>query len=391
MKIDFEIPRYNRNTSDSNEFFEMFTSKFYQGDPIEIMEPSTNHNNEYDKYVRDLYFDIESRFKKHENFQLLLDQYLLFKNSYPVHLRWRVYEFFVDLLIEIEKFDLAFNEWKNLQEEEWEGWNRDFTYRDSAIKRLIDFEVLLGKSLINGDFIHKMAPKGHQLTKFGKRNRNDVFRTLDSMVKINYDNSFFELFFKSYSPKSPMKLTPFPRNYYSKFFQKTKNSKVFWESIISDNNNSYFFYKNGNPKFEFVCHSIREYSSNLLREAENEYRLLIGANKVGESWIGETELYYKLKNYYSEIQVIHQGNPKWLGRQKFDVWIPSIKVAIEYQGAQHDRPIEFFGGQDAFIKNQIRDEKKKKKSAENGVTVIEVRSGYDFAALIEKIEELRET
>ena len=60
-------------------------------------------------------------------------------------------------------------------------------------------------------------------------------------------------------------------------------------------------------------------------------------------------------------------------------------MAIEYHGEQHDRPIDFFGGEDAFVKNQKRDEEKRKKCIENNVVMFEVRSGYDFNSLIQKI------
>ena len=133
--------------------------------------------------------------------------------------------------------------------------------------------------------------------------------------------------------------------------------------------------------------SIKEEASRLLREAENSYRLNIGAKKIGESWISETELFYKIKNIYSDLEVIQHGRPTWLGRQHFDIWIPKLNTAIEYQGQQHDKPIEFFGGIEAFEKGVKRDLLKKEKCKENKVNLIEVREGYDLNKIINEIEK----
>ena len=115
----------------------------------------------------------------------------------------------------------------------------------------------------------------------------------------------------------------------------------------------------------------------LVREAENEVRAAHGIAAVGEAWVTETELLYRVRELLPEIEVIPHGQPKWLGRQHFDIWIPSISVALEYHGIQHFRPVEFFGGEDAFQHSQERDERKRRLCAANSVRLIEV--AYDSA------------
>lgn len=39
----------------------------------------------------------------------------------------------------------------------------------------------------------------------------------------------------------------------------------------------------------------------------------------------------------------------------FDFWLPKYKIAIEYDGEQHFRPIKYFGGKRAFKIEKIRD------------------------------------
>jgi len=57
-------------------------------------------------------------------------------------------------------------------------------------------------------------------------------------------------------------------------------------------------------------------------------------------------------------------------RLSLDMFVPSKKFAIEYQGRQHYEPIEFFGGEAAFIEQIKRDELKKQLCKENGVKLI---------------------
>ena len=83
--------------------------------------------------------------------------------------------------------------------------------------------------------------------------------------------------------------------------------------------------------------------------------------------------------------MIHHGQPKFLSRWHLDVWIPELKIGVEYRGSQHYEPIEFFGGQKAFDENLKRDERKLCK--ENGVKLIEVREGYSIDELILLITE----
>lgn len=69
--------------------------------------------------------------------------------------------------------------------------------------------------------------------------------------------------------------------------------------------------------------------------------------------------------------MLYQYRPDWLGRQSLDLYIPSLRTAIEYQGIQHYLPVEFFGGEEALLQRQELDEQKKRLCEENGVRLIE--------------------
>lgn len=129
--------------------------------------------------------------------------------------------------------------------------------------------------------------------------------------------------------------------------------------------------------------------ADLVRRAENEVRRAAGIPLVGEGWVAETNLYHQVRTAFPDLDVIPHGSPGWLGRQHLDVWIPALRMGLEYQGQQHDRPVEFFGGEEAFAMTQQRDERKRRLCRAHGVRLIEVRPGYDPTEVLALIERGR--
>lgn len=105
-------------------------------------------------------------------------------------------------------------------------------------------------------------------------------------------------------------------------------------------------------------------------------------------WKNESHLFLLTRQVYPDA--IYQYHSSWLGRQSIDIFIPSISVGIEYQGEQHFRPIEFFGGEEAFSLTVKRDKQKEKLCMNNNVKLIYWR--YDevitVGKLIEKVEAM---
>jgi hypothetical protein len=133
-------------------------------------------------------------------------------------------------------------------------------------------------------------------------------------------------------------------------------------------------------------HSVVEFATNLTRDAENIVREQLGIPKVGEGWVAETILYYEIKKAFPDIEVQQHAKPEWLGKQHLDIFIPEKRVALEYQGDQHERPVEYFGGQESFEKNKIRDDKKKRLCKRHRVNLICVYPFYNLQSVIGKIE-----
>jgi len=119
-------------------------------------------------------------------------------------------------------------------------------------------------------------------------------------------------------------------------------------------------------------------------EAENEIRELLGIPRISEGWISEAELLNMIRDIFPANKVVHQASPEWLGRQRFDIFIPEFSLAIEYQGRQHYEPVPFFGGEEGFSRTQERDRWKAKICAEKGVILIYFR--YDESITRKLIE-----
>ena len=79
-----------------------------------------------------------------------------------------------------------------------------------------------------------------------------------------------------------------------------------------------------------------------LREAENTVREHYGVPRIGEGWVAETELYQLVRSLFPGLDVRHRARPDWLKPQELDVYIPSLKLAIEYMGEQHYKARDYF-------------------------------------------------
>ena len=90
---------------------------------------------------------------------------------------------------------------------------------------------------------------------------------------------------------------------------------------------------------------------------------------IRPKWKHELTLFRAVRKMHPDT--LYQYRPEWLGRQSLDLYIPSLRTAIEYQGIQHYIPVEFFGGEEALNQRQELDRQKRELCEENGVRLIE--------------------
>ena len=111
------------------------------------------------------------------------------------------------------------------------------------------------------------------------------------------------------------------------------------------------------------------YNTNWRLERTRIRTRLTADGIIKPKWKHELTLFHAVRELYPDT--LFQYRPEWLGRQSLDLYIPSLKTAIEYQGIQHYYPIEFFGGEEALAQRQELDRQKRKLCGENNVRLIE--------------------
>lgn len=106
------------------------------------------------------------------------------------------------------------------------------------------------------------------------------------------------------------------------------------------------------------------------REAENSIRQEKGVAKIGEKWINETLLFNYIDILFPQYVVKREASPSWLGKQRLDIYIEELGLAIEYHGEQHFKPVTLFGGEEGLKAAKERDIEKLKKCKANNVSFV---------------------
>jgi hypothetical protein len=65
------------------------------------------------------------------------------------------------------------------------------------------------------------------------------------------------------------------------------------------------------------------------------------------------------------------------GKLSYDFYLPDLNLLIEYQGEQHEHPVEAFGGDDQFKIRQEHDKRKREYAIKNNIKLLEIWY-YDF-------------
>lgn len=356
----FSFSALEKATNKQKKFYYYFKTEFLNNRFIDLEE----NNN----YIFILFYDFLNQYLRNRNVDELIGTYSLLGKYYPITLTYS-YRIFIDIFKGKKRFE--------------EAWEYEKKLSVSSIRTIWEYQQQLQQNLFDATIILRIANYNH-LTDFGQRNIKQITPYIEQAFT-NYEeklehpcflNLFFDnnLFYKivngEYSP-----------NYYLKFYLSEAEYE-FYKSIDKEAEN-----RNQKKSFPHVVEkAIIDQLKIIIKEAEDLYRVDIGMPKIGEGWISETELFYKLKTRFKEHKVIHHGNPKWLGRQHLDIFFPRLNIGIEYQGLQHYGPIEFFGGDEAFIKNQERDLRKEKLCIKNNCYLIYVRKDYDFEDLCNGID-----
>ncbi len=107
---------------------------------------------------------------------------------------------------------------------------------------------------------------------------------------------------------------------------------------------------------------------------ENRVRQAFGYALIGQRLQAETSLFNAVSELMPDVEIFrHVRSIPHLQGLELDIWIPSKRLGIEYQGEQHYRPVASWGGQEGLRLVQERDERKKGYCIEANITLVEFR------------------
>ncbi len=109
------------------------------------------------------------------------------------------------------------------------------------------------------------------------------------------------------------------------------------------------------------------------------------SNKSGCPTCNESKLEQELASILDEQNIVYERQKrfKWLGMQSLDFYLPDYNIAIECQGVQHFKPVDFGGKGEKyankdFEKNKERDGKKLNKCLSNNIEMIWVVDNEEY-------------
>jgi len=153
-----------------------------------------------------------------------------------------------------------------------------------------------------------------------------------------------------------------------------------------------WIYGKENNRNDILTNALINFELNkLATKAIKNFRESRGLGPRTARWISEQYLLDKVKTAFPNDIIIAQGNPFWLGNQRFDIWMPELNAAIEYNGIQHYEPVKLFGGIEGFEATKERDEQKRIKCDENNIALLELREEYNFKEVKDWIEQRKNT
>lgn len=124
--------------------------------------------------------------------------------------------------------------------------------------------------------------------------------------------------------------------------------------------------------------------ADFLAEMETRYRSEAGLPARGEGWVSEVHLVRCVEAALPGLEIVRQARPAWLDtRQSLDILIPSLDVAIEYQGEQHYVALAHWGGEVGLAERRDLDERKREACLRAGIRLVEWR--YDEPVSVDAV------
>ena len=115
---------------------------------------------------------------------------------------------------------------------------------------------------------------------------------------------------------------------------------------------------------------IRECRERAIEFVENRLRQYYDF-PPRKAWLQqETILYLTVRQLLRPYDILRHAKPEFLQGLELDIWIPQLRTAFEFQGAQHSEEFEYLGGEKALAATKERDSRKAALCKQHGIKVI---------------------
>jgi hypothetical protein len=124
------------------------------------------------------------------------------------------------------------------------------------------------------------------------------------------------------------------------------------------------------------------------KNVDDRLRQMVGLRGRINSQMSEKILLRLVKQLFPNQKVVSRYRGAELDGLELDVWLPELFLAFEYQGAQHWKPVEHWGGLPALERQKERDKRKRKLCKSLGIKLFEV-GRYDSLTIESVANKLR--
>lgn len=141
-------------------------------------------------------------------------------------------------------------------------------------------------------------------------------------------------------------------------------------------------YKNSNTPMKYICKHHKNFGvqymalSNAYKQHCPYCNVIKGENKISH-YLLEHNIQFIPHKSYDNLRGIKGG------KLSYDFYLAKFNLLIEYQGEQHEHPVDVFGGEEQFKVQQEHDRRKREYAQKHNIKLLEIWY-YDFFQL-EKI------
>jgi len=115
---------------------------------------------------------------------------------------------------------------------------------------------------------------------------------------------------------------------------------------------------------------MRAVRKSVENDVERRLRADFGFPARGKTLNNETVLYLICRSIFQPHTVERHARPDALRGLTLDIFVPEVRIAVEYQGQQHFEPADHLGGEKHFRMTVRRDRRKAKLCRENDITLV---------------------